>query len=56
MDVLVCSGGQGTRRQLRDHVQLDWVRRQRADVPELHSSGSGCPVAVTRVNATGYQA
>jgi transcriptional regulator GlxA family with amidase domain len=32
-EVLVYPGGQGTRAQLHDQAQLDWVRRQRADVP-----------------------
>lgn len=33
LDVLVYPGGQGTRAQLHDDGQLDWVRRQRSTVP-----------------------
>ncbi|MGB0972243.1 MAG: DJ-1/PfpI family protein [Mycobacterium sp.] len=41
LDVLVYPGGQGTRPQLQDHDQLDWVRRQRADVPLMTSVCTG---------------
>ena len=38
LDVLVYPGGQGTRPLLRDEVELDWVRRQRAAAPLLTSA------------------
>ena len=41
LDVLVYPGGQGTRPQLEDEAQLNWVRRQRADVPLLTSVCTG---------------
>lgn len=41
LDVLVYPGGQGTRPQLRDEAQLDWVRRQRAEVPLMTSVCTG---------------
>ena len=41
LEVLLYPGGQGTRSHLRDDVQLDWVRRQRADVPLLTSVCTG---------------
>jgi len=41
LDVLVYPGGQGTRRQLRDDAQLDWVRRQRSEVPLMTSVCTG---------------
>jgi transcriptional regulator GlxA family with amidase domain len=41
LQVLLCPGGQGTRPQLNDEAQLDWVRRQRADVPLLTSVCTG---------------
>ena len=37
LDVLVYPGGQGTRPQLHDEAQLDWVRRQRDVVPLMTS-------------------
>ena len=40
-DVLIYPGGQGTRPHLRDHAQLDWVRRQRQSVPLLASVCTG---------------
>jgi transcriptional regulator GlxA family with amidase domain len=40
-DVLVYPGGQGTRPQLRDDAQLEWVRRQRAEVPLMTSVCTG---------------
>lgn len=40
-DVLIYPGGQGTRPQLTDEVQLDWVRRQRARVPLMASVCTG---------------
>ncbi len=41
LEVLIYPGGQGTRRQLLDAQQLDWVRRQRASVPLLTSVCTG---------------
>lgn len=41
LDVLVYPGGRGTRPQLADEEQLDWVRRQRAAVPLLTSVCTG---------------
>lgn len=44
LDVLIYPGGQGTRAQLRDEAQLDWVRRQRAETPLLASVCTGALV------------
>jgi transcriptional regulator GlxA family with amidase domain len=41
LDVLVYPGGKGTRPQLQDDAQLDWVRRQRAAVPLMTSVCTG---------------
>ena len=41
LEVLVYPGGQGTRAHLKDPEQLDWVRRQRAEVPLLTSVCTG---------------
>ena len=41
LDVLVYPGGRGTRAQLTDESRLDWVRRQRAEVPLLTSVCTG---------------
>lgn len=41
LEVLVYPGGQGTRPQLHDDSQLDWVRRQRATVPLMTSVCTG---------------
>ncbi|MCH9736618.1 MAG: DJ-1/PfpI family protein [Actinomycetia bacterium] len=41
LEVMVYPGGQGTRPQLQDPDQLDWVRRQRADVPLMTSVCTG---------------
>ena len=41
LDVLIYPGGWGTRAQLTDERQLDWVRRQRAAVPLLTSVCTG---------------
>ncbi|HTM85826.1 MAG TPA: DJ-1/PfpI family protein [Mycobacterium sp.] len=41
LDVLVYPGGQGTRPQLDDDAQLDWVRRQRETVPLMTSVCTG---------------
>jgi transcriptional regulator GlxA family with amidase domain len=40
-DVLVYPGGLGTRRQLHDVAQLEWVRHQRATVPLMTSVCTG---------------
>jgi len=41
LEVLLYPGGQGTRRQLHDDAQLEWVRRQRAVVPLMTSVCTG---------------
>lgn len=41
LDVLIRSGGLGTRRLLREPEHLDWVRAQRAAVPLLTSVCTG---------------
>jgi transcriptional regulator GlxA family with amidase domain len=41
LDVLIYPGGQGTRPQLKDVDQLDWVRRQRAQIPLMTSVCTG---------------
>jgi transcriptional regulator GlxA family with amidase domain len=41
LDVLIYPGGQGTRPHLRDDAQLEWVRRQRAEVPLMTSVCTG---------------
>lgn len=41
LEVLIYPGGNGTRPQLSDEVQLDWVRRQRTTVPLLTSVCTG---------------
>lgn len=41
LDVLVYPGGPGVREQLDDEEQLEWTRRQRAEVPLLTSVCSG---------------
>lgn len=41
LEVLVYPGGQGTRPQLTDEQQLDWVRRRKEDVPLLTSVCTG---------------
>jgi transcriptional regulator GlxA family with amidase domain len=41
LDVLIYPGGQGTRPHLKDDTQLDWVRRQRAQVPLVTSVCTG---------------
>lgn len=41
LDVLIYPGGQGTRLQLHDGAQLDWVRRQRATIPLMTSVCTG---------------
>jgi transcriptional regulator GlxA family with amidase domain len=43
LEVLVYPGGQGTRRQLDDDAQLDWVREQRRRVPLMTSVCTGSP-------------
>ena len=44
LDVLLYPGGHGTRAHLRDKQQLDWVRRQRAEVALLTSVCTGALV------------
>jgi transcriptional regulator GlxA family with amidase domain len=44
LDVLVYPGGQGTRPQLRDDAQLQWVRAQRETVPLMTSVCTGALV------------
>ena len=41
MEVLLYPGGRGTRAQLHDEAQLDWVRRQRDTVPLMTSVCTG---------------
>jgi transcriptional regulator GlxA family with amidase domain len=41
LDVLIHPGGQGTRPQLEDQAHLDWVRRQRHQVPVMASVCTG---------------
>lgn len=41
LEVLIYPGGQGTRAQLRDETQLDWVRARRADTALLTSVCTG---------------
>lgn len=41
LEVLVYPGGQGTRLQLRDEAQLDWIRRRRARIPLMTSVCTG---------------
>lgn len=41
LEVLIYPGGSGTRPQLHDDAQLDWVRRQRTTVPLLTSVCTG---------------
>ena len=41
LEVLIYPGGQGTRPQLRDDAQLDWVRRRRAEIPLMTSVCTG---------------
>jgi transcriptional regulator GlxA family with amidase domain len=44
LEVLLYPGGRGTRAHLRDDAQLDWVRRQRADVRLMTSVCTGALV------------
>jgi len=44
LEVLVYPGGRGTRPQLHDEAQLEWVRRQRAEVPLMTSVCTGALV------------
>jgi transcriptional regulator GlxA family with amidase domain len=41
LDVMIYPGGQGTRPQLHDGAQLDWIRRQRATIPLMTSVCTG---------------
>lgn len=56
MDVLIHPGGIGTRRLLKDPVHLDWVRRQRLDVPLLTSVCTGSLVYAAAGLLTGRRA
>lgn len=44
LEVLIYPGGQGTRAQLKDEEQLDWVRRQRQATPLMTSVCTGALV------------
>lgn len=44
LELLVYPGGQGTRPQLRDDAQLEWVRTQRDTVPLMTSVCTGALV------------
>ena len=44
LDVLIYPGGQGTRPQLREDEQLNWVRHQRSEVPLMTSVCTGALV------------
>ncbi len=41
LEVLVYPGGQGTRPQLVDEIQLEWVQQQQAEVPLMTSVCTG---------------
>jgi len=41
LEVLIYPGGRGTRPHLTDNAQLDWVRRQRQEVPLMASVCTG---------------
>ena len=56
LEVLVYPGGQGTRAHLTDPAQLDWVRRQRADVPLMTSVCTGSLVYAAAGLLTGRPA
>ena len=56
MDVLVHPGGIGTRRLLKDPLHLDWVKRQRVDVPLLTSVCTGSLVYAAAGLLTGRRA
>jgi transcriptional regulator GlxA family with amidase domain len=56
LDVLIHPGGHGTRRLLRDHEHLDWVRRQRAAVPLMASVCTGSLVYAAAGLLTGRRA
>lgn len=56
LDVLVYPGGQGTRPHLKDDAQLDWVRRQRAEVPLMTSVCTGALVYAAAGLLTGRPA
>ncbi len=56
LEVLVYPGGQGTRPQLSDQAQLDWVRRQRDDVPLMTSVCTGSLVFAAAGLLTGRPA
>jgi transcriptional regulator GlxA family with amidase domain len=56
LDVLVYPGGQGTRPQLHDQAQLDWVRRRRQVVPLMASVCTGSLVFAAAGLLTGRPA
>lgn len=56
LDVLVYPGGQGTRAQVHDDAQLDWVRRQRNEVPLMTSVCTGALVYAAAGLLTGRPA
>lgn len=56
LDVLVYPGGQGTRRQLTDEAQLDWVRRQRLHTGLMTSVCTGSLVFAAAGLLTGRPA
>ena len=51
-EVLLYPGGQGTRPQLHDDAQLEWVRRQRAVVPLMTSVCTGSPQTASPTSFT----
>lgn len=55
-EVLVYPGGQGIRPQLHDQAQLDWVRRQRAEVSLMTSVCTGSLVYAAAGLLTGRPA
>ena len=56
LDVLVYPGGMGTRPQLHDDTQLEWVRRQREQVPLMTSVCTGSLVYAAAGLLTGRPA
>lgn len=56
LEVLIYPGGQGTRRQLHDEAQLDWVRGQRKQVPLMTSVCTGSLVYAAAGLLTGRPA
>lgn len=56
LEVLLYPGGRGTRPQLHDDLQLDWVRRQREAVPLMTSVCTGSLVYAAAGLLTGRPA